>query len=301
MTPKGIRVNITTPQEQTRVLTKHDRTFIQDVATSTTPGKSHFITFVRLKEFEMEGRWVLGQFQAPTTSKEEAVTSGYSENWYNVTLLRVISDSNEWQPPMGTTRCINFQPGAPWCIVWLKVPAADLDITITTPHQSTPATKSPHQLDYITPWEFWKGTWANTHSTYRDCSPTARWSLALLTLTIGIIVVIVASPYLAVTWVQYASQFPSGWTAYLVSLVVSISTTITAWAKNTWSAIQSTMLQILPLTNWVLGAVTFSIISWAKYSWSSTQSLSGWATSLAKQPTSATKPKQNTYITPWEA
>ena len=230
-----------------RVLTKHDGTFLQDVATSTTPGKSHFLNFVRLKEFEMEGRWVLGQFQAPTTSKEEAVTSGYSVNWYNVTLLRVISDSNEWQPPMGTTRCINFQLGAPWCTVWLKVPAADLDITITSSHQTTPATKSPHQLDYITPWEFWKGTWANTHSTYRDCSPTARWSMALLTLTIGIIVVVVASPYLAVTWVKYASQFPSGWTAYLASLVVSISTTITVWAKNTWSAVQ---FWILPLTGW---------------------------------------------------
>ena len=34
LTPKVFRVNITTPQEQMRVLTEHDYTFTQDVATS---------------------------------------------------------------------------------------------------------------------------------------------------------------------------------------------------------------------------------------------------------------------------
>ena len=67
-TTYGIRINITTPQEQMCVLTERGRTFSQDVATSKTAGKSHFIVFTRLKE--IWNRREMGTGPDPITSHQ---------------------------------------------------------------------------------------------------------------------------------------------------------------------------------------------------------------------------------------
>ena len=72
----------------------------------------------------------------------------------------------------------------------------------------------------------------------------------------------------------------SEWISFLVSLMLSKSTTFTVWAKNTWTTLQSTMLYVPSLTGWVLGIVALTIITWTKYGWVSTQSLKTRVSSL---------------------
>ena len=53
----------------------------------------------------------------------------------------------------------------------------------------------------------------------------------------------------------------SEWISFLVSLMLSKSTTFTVWAKNIWTTLQSTMLYAPSLTGWVLGFVALTIIT----------------------------------------
>ena len=149
ISPDGTLINIESLPETVSVCITESApghtTFDHTIGTQKSAKSQYFIAFTDIQELDPVGRWILGRVIAPTTNRNRAAKSKYSDNWHNFTLLKILSGPNNWQALTDSNRCINLQLGANWCIVDLTVPVEDLNVTVTTQgdQEPTPIAMSP--------------------------------------------------------------------------------------------------------------------------------------------------------------
>ena len=153
ISPDGTQINIESLPETVSVFITESApgrtTFDHTIGTQKLAKGQYFIAFSDLEELVPVGRWILGRVIAPTTSRNRAAKTKYSENWHNFTLLKVLSGPSDWQALTDSNRCINLQLGANWCMIDLTVPVENLDVTITTQgdQEPIPIAMSPPRPD----------------------------------------------------------------------------------------------------------------------------------------------------------
>jgi hypothetical protein len=100
--PDGSKIDMTMLPNNVAVFTTknsaNELTFNQEVGTKKSAKGNHFIAFTTLPDLgPPTNRWILGSITEPSTSRNRAAKTKFSENWHNFIFHKALSGPDDWQ------------------------------------------------------------------------------------------------------------------------------------------------------------------------------------------------------------